>query len=118
MQSAIKCLKDNANTIAHPYFYTQKVEYMLAMMPTYANVLALCKYIIENPETQEDINNILIEWYGTNYPTSEQLIVLVRIQTNEYGHDEHFHYVLEDIEKGMTVYIRNREYLDKNLKIT
>lgn len=118
MSKALKTLKENANTIAHPYFHSQPIQYILSLVPSYMNVLVFCKYIIEYPDSQNDVNNILIELYGIDYVNSKELRVLVRVQTTEYGIDEHFHYIIEDVAKGIAVYVHNKEYLDKNLKIT
>ena len=118
MKTSIKVLKDNANLIVNPNFYTQPIEYMLATMPSYGTVLILCKYIIDNPESQDDITKILEIWYGSDYSRSKELNVLVRVKTSNYGVDEYFHYIIEDIDKGMTIYVHNKEYLDKNLIIT
>lgn len=113
LESAFGCIRDNANQIAHPYFYSHPIDYILTTIPSYINVLKLCRYTLVYPQAKDDINDILVERYGTRFEESMDLNVLVRVQTSEFGVQEYFHYMLRDIEKGTELYIRNRVYVDK-----
>lgn len=113
MDRAFRCIKDNANQVAHPYFYNQGAEHVLATVPSFINVFMLCRYTLVYPQAKEDTNSILVETYGTRFEDNPELNVLVRVKTSEFGVQEYFHYVLEDIEKATEFYIRNRTYIDK-----
>ncbi len=118
LTKAIQVLKKYANTIAHPYFFNQNIDMILTTCPEIVHVLKLCKYILEFQESKKDLNNIMLELYGNGFEDSMQLNVLVKVQTSEYGVQEYFHYVLQDIEKCTYLYIRNKAYLDAQLGIS
>ena len=112
---AIDVLQKNANIVAHPYFYNESISSILDRFPSYINVLNLCKFIVLNDDSKNDLNDILIENYGVRYQLSPNLNILVSVTTSEYGVDEHFHYLLEDIEKSTIIYLHNRKYIDNKL---
>lgn len=114
---AINVLKLNANTVAHPYFYNQPINFILNVFPQYIEVLKLCRYIVINPDTNNDLNDILIELYGDRFEMSFNLNILVKVNTSDYGGDEYFSYLLKDIEKSIILYLHNRDYIDKLLYI-
>lgn len=114
--TAVFVVASNANTIAHPYFYNQSIDYILNTTPNYIHVFKFCSYILQYSQSQIDLNDILIERYGVNYTESPQLNIRVRVQTSEYGVDEYLRYVLEDFEKCTVLYLRNRQYVDNMLK--
>ena len=113
MEKAFNTIRDNANQITHPYFYNQTIDYILTTIPSFINVLTLCRYILMYPQAKDDLNDILIEKYGQNFEENPELNVLVRVKTSEFGVQEYFHYMLRDIEKASELYIRNRSYIDK-----
>lgn len=113
LERAFKIIKNNANQIAHPYFYNQPIDYILTTIPSFINVLKLCRYLLVYPQAKDDINDILVEKYGNRFEESLELNVLVRIQTSDFGVQEYFHYILGDIERATELYIRNRSYIDK-----
>ena len=67
----------------------------------------MCEYLITYPESKNDINNILIELYGEEYYKSHELNIMVNVKTSDYGSEEYFHYILEDINKCMILYKNN-----------
>ena len=113
MEKAFNTIRDNANQIAHPYFYNQPIDYIINTIPSFINVLKLCRYILTYPQAKDDLNDILIEKYGQKFEESPELNVLVRVNTSEFGVQEYFRYILGDIEKATELYIRNRSYVDK-----
>jgi hypothetical protein len=113
IENAFNIIRNNANQIAHPYFYNQPIDYILTTIPSFIHVLKLCRYILMYPQAKDDLNNILIEKYGQNFEENPDLNVLVRVNTSEFGVQEYFHYMLRDIEKATELYIRNRSYIDK-----
>ena len=114
---SVQVLKKYANTIAHPYFFNQNIDMILTTCPELVHVLKLCKYILEFQESKRDLNIIFLDLYGKGFEDSTHLNVLVKIQTSEYGVQEYFHYVLQDIEKCTYLYIRNKAYLEDKLGI-
>lgn len=116
MVTAFKTIRDNANQIAHPYFYNQPIDYILTTVPSFTNVLKLCRYILTYPQAKDDLNDILLEKYGSRFEENPELNVLVRVRMSEFGTQEYFHYLLQDIEKATELYIRNRAYVDKILR--
>jgi hypothetical protein len=112
LASAIKALTANVNTVAQPYFLNKKIDQILIYVPSYIEVLKLDKYILSYEQSRNDLNNILIEWYGQNYMSSSKLNFLVKVKTTEYGAEEYMHYILGDIEKSIAVYVHNRKYID------
>lgn len=110
---AIDVIKKHVNVIAHPYFFNHNVQHMLTVCPSFIHVLKLAKYTLDFPEAKEDMHILLAEMYGDQYEESLQLNVLARVQTTEYGIQEYFHYVIQDIEKATYVYVHNRQYLQK-----
>jgi hypothetical protein len=113
--NAIKVLTDKANTIAHPYFFNQPIEYIFSTVPSIYHVFRFCKYKIENPESSRDLHFILLEEFGDRFEECKELNVLVRVNTSEFGVQEYFHYLLEDIEQATNVYLKNKRYIDKLL---
>lgn len=105
---SLKIIKDNANTFSDPYFYNQKFYEIMNKVPDIKTIFKLCEYLITYPESKNDINNILIEFYGVNYYKSHELNIPVTVKTSDYGSEEHYHYILEDINECMILYINNK----------
>jgi hypothetical protein len=105
---SLKIIRENVNTFSDPYFYNQKMYEIINKVPDIKTIFKLCEYLITYPESKNDINNILIELYGVNYYKSHQLNILVSIKTSDYGSEEHYHYILEDINECMILYINNK----------
>ena len=104
---SLKIIKDNANTLSDPYFYNQQIYVIMNKVPEIATIFKLCDYLITYPESKNDINNILIELYGEEYYKSHELNIIVTVNTSDYGSEDYFHYILEDINKCMILYKNN-----------
>lgn len=111
--SAIRVLTKNANLISQPYFYTYPIEYLLSACPSYLEVILFAKYTLENPQSKNDLHDILVELYGHKFQESAELNVLVKVKTSDFGDQEYHHYLLQDFEKATNLYVNNKEYIDQ-----
>lgn len=105
---SLKIIKDNVNTFSDPYFYDQKMYYIKNTVPGIDTIFKLCDYLNTYPESSNDLNDILIELYGEDYYKSHELNLIVTVKTSDYGSEEHYHYILEDINKCMILYQNNK----------
>lgn len=108
----IDVLKENVNIIAHPYFFSQSIDYILSACPNFIHVLILCKYILDF-NAKNELKVILKDLYGPNYEESMELNALAKVSISNHGVQEYFHYVIGDIEKSIIMYIKNQEYVNK-----
>jgi len=104
LTKSLKIIKDNINTFADPYFYDQQIYIIVDKVPDIKTIFKLCDYLITYPESRNDVNNILIELYGVDYYKSNELNIMAVVKVSDYGSEEYYHYILEDINKCMILY--------------
>lgn len=111
--SCIRVLVKHSNLLAQPYFYTYPIEHLISVCPAYLEVILFTKYVLDNPQSKNDLHDILVELYGTRFEESAELNVLVKVKTSDFGFQEYHRYILQDLEKATYLYVHNKHYLDQ-----
>lgn len=112
VDNSILVLQNYVNYIAHPYFYSYPINYILNRVPRFIHVIKLSKFMLDNSVSTNDLHNLLKRKYGPNFEHSDNLNKLVKVKM-PYGFREYYHYIVTDFNKTTLLYLQNKAYLEK-----
>lgn len=128
LKDSVNIAKQNASQFVQPYFYTQTIPQIINQIPHYIILLKLAQTISLTPNNVSEANGgmvvdnqiqqLLEQWYGKEYSNSSELNTNVTIQISPFEISEFNHYVIIDIDKAIELYNSQKLLVDYILSKT
>lgn len=115
--NALHALHTNVNIVSDPYFYTQSLDQILSIFPSYTVVLLYAQYYVNHGDiTELNINNLLIKNYGPKYAESPEILSEVTITIMKTRTFTYKRSILIDLNKSINMYNKYKSKIDALLK--